>query len=317
MIPSPETARAILTRLLEMGVYALVIFGAVLAFRRVFHNKTRPALRFGFWLLLLLRLTLPVTVTSGIHLIVLPAAGSPSTVTAAQTEASAQPIRPAMATVDPVGPTNDPDTALTVPQEPQKERASAMRLTIWQWLLIVWIVGAATFLSYRVWMRCLLTARIRSCARVPDPKIAREFRQLCRQKHIRKPVQLMEMEDITSPALTIGLRPTVLLPSSLMGEDREQERRFALLHELTHLKRSDHLVMLWYGVLRCIWWFHPVLWLMEKPFRMDMESACDAKAVLGMSRQEKLAYASLLLELGGERSQHDMNSHENRKEKDQ
>ena len=127
----------------------------------------------------------------------------------------------------------------------------------------------------------------------------------------------MEMGDITSPALTIGLRPTVLLPSSLMGEDREQERRFALLHELTHLKRGDHLVMLWYGVLRCIWWFHPVLWLMEKPFRMDMESACDAKVVLGMSRQEKLAYASLLLELGGERSQHDMNSHENRKEKDQ
>ena len=108
------------------------------------------------------------------------------------------------------------------------------------------------------------------------------------------------MEDITSPALTIGLRPTVLLPSSLMGEDRVQERRFALLHELTHLKRGDDLVLFWYGALRCLWWFHPVLWLMEKPFRLDMESACDAKAVLGMSRQEKLSYAALLLELSGE-----------------
>ena len=317
MIPSPETARAILTRLLEMGVYALVIFGAVLAFRRVFHNRTRPALRFGLWFLLLLRLTIPFTVHSAVHLIVIPVAGSPSTATAPQTEASAQPIRPAMATVDPVGPTNEPDTALTVPEETQKERASAMRLTIWQWLLIVWVVGAAAFLGHRVWMRCLLAARIRSSARVPDPKIAREFRQLCRQMYIRRPVRLMEMEDITSPALTIGSRPMVLLPSMLTERDRTEERRFALLHELTHLKRGDHLVMLWYGVLRCLWWFHPVLWLMEKPFRMDMESACDAKAVLGMSRQEKLAYASLLLELGGERSQHDMNSHENRKEKDQ
>lgn len=317
MIPTSEAARAILTRLLEMGVYALVIFGAVLAFRRVFHNRTRPALRFGLWFLLLLRLTLPFTVTSAVHLIVIPAAGPSSAATTTQTEASAQPGRQETVTAVHERPANEPDTALTVPQEPQKERASAMRLTIWQWLLIVWVVGAAAFLGHRVWTRCLLAARIRSCARVPDPKIAREFRQLCRQKHIRKPVQLMEMEDITSPALTIGLRPTVLLPSSLMGEDREQERRFALLHELTHLKRGDHLVMLWYGVLRCIWWFHPVLWLMEKPFRMDMESACDAKVVLGMSRQEKLAYASLLLELGGERSQHDMNSHENRKEKDQ
>ena len=74
MIPSSEAARVMLTHLLEISVYALVIFGAVLAFRRVFHNKTRPALRFGLWFLLLLRLTLPFTVNSAVHLIVLPAA---------------------------------------------------------------------------------------------------------------------------------------------------------------------------------------------------------------------------------------------------
>ena len=56
MIPSSEAARAILGRLLEIGIYALVIFGAVLAFRRVFKSMARPALRFGLWFLLLLRL---------------------------------------------------------------------------------------------------------------------------------------------------------------------------------------------------------------------------------------------------------------------
>ena len=180
--------------------------------------------------------------------------------------------------------------------------ASTARFTIWQWLLILWGAVTAAFLVRRVWMRGLLAARIRSRAKVPDPGISVEFRRLCGEMHFRRTVCLLEMEDIASPALTIGLRPTVLLPSFLMGEDREQERRFALLHELTHLKRGDDLVLLWYGILRCLWWFHPALWLMEKPFRMDMESACDAKAVLGMSRQEKLAYAALLLELSGERS---------------
>ena len=120
--------------------------------------------------------------------------------------------------------------------------------------------------------------------------------------HVRRPVRLLEMADITSPALTIGPRPTVLLPSFLTEKGRARERRFALLHELTHLRRGDDLILLWYGLLRCLWWFHPILWLMEKPFRMDMESACDARAVRGMSRQEKLAYAALLLELSGEGS---------------
>ena len=110
MIPTSEAARVILTHLLEIGVYALVIFGAVLAFRRVFHNKTRPALWFGLWLLLLLRLTVPFTVNSAIHLIVLPAS-QPTEAVAARTEASAQPIRPATVTNPTAMPTGAPDAA--------------------------------------------------------------------------------------------------------------------------------------------------------------------------------------------------------------
>ena len=301
MIPTSEAARVILTHLLEIGVYALVIFGAVLAFRRVFHNKTRPALRFGLWLLLLLRLTVPFTVNSAIHLIVLPAS-QPTEAVAARTEASAQPIRPATVTNPAAMPTGAPDAAKAPTEEAQAERAPAAGLGVSQWLVILWAVGAAAFLVRRAWMRCLLAARVRTSARVPDPGTQREFRQLCQEMRIRRPVRLIEMADITSPALTIGLRPTVLLPSFLTEKGRARERRFALLHELTHLRRGDDLILLWYGLLRCLWWFHPILWLMEKPFRMDMESACDARAVRGMSRQEKLAYAALLLELSGEGS---------------
>ena len=302
MIPTSEAARVVLTHLLEIGVYGLVIFGAVLGFRRVFHNRTRPALRFGLWFLLLLRLTIPVTVNSGVHLIVLPAAEPTATTLTARTEASAQPARPATVTNPTAMPTGAPDAAKAPTEEAQAERAPAAGLGVSQWLVILWAVGAAACLVRRAWMRCLLAARVRTSARVPDPGTQKEFRQLCQEMRIRRPVRLLEMADITSPALTIGPRPTVLLPSTLAGADRDQERRFALLHELTHLKRGDDLILLWYGLLRCLWWFHPGVYLMEKPFRMDMESACDARAVRGISRQEKLAYAALLLELSGEGS---------------
>lgn len=302
MIPTSEAARVVLTHLLEIGVYALVIFGAVLAFRRVFHNRTRPALRFGLWFLLLLRLTIPVTVNSGVHLIVLPASQPTAATATARAEASVQPIRPAAVTAPPARPTGAPDAAAVPPEKTQAERASAVRLTIFQWLVILWALGAAACLVRRAWMGGLLAARVRTSARVPDPETQREFRRLCHRMHVRRPVRLMEMGDITSPALTIGLRPKVLLPSFLAEEGRAEERRFALLHELTHLKRGDDLILIWYGLLRCLWWFHPGVYLMEKPFRMDMESACDARAVRGMSRQEKLAYAALLLELSGEGS---------------
>ena len=297
MIPSSEDAAIILTHIVEIGIYALVIFGAILAFRRVFRNKTKPALRFGLWFLLLLRLTVPVTVISGVHLIVLPAPKPGDAPVAAQAGTQNRPVRPAAVTAPP-SETGERTEAAAAATEAGTDRPSPIpRLSIWQWLLIAWAAGAVGLLLHRLWLWGSLAARLRAGSKAPDPDLRREWTRLCRRIGILRPVRLLERADIVSPALTIGPRPTVLLPSSLAGEAREQERRFALLHELTHLRRRDHLVMLWFGVLRCVWWFHPVVWLMEKPFRMDMESACDARAVTGMSREEKLAYAALLLEL--------------------
>ena len=176
MIPSSETATTILVHLLEIGVYAMVIFGAILAFRRIFHNKTRPALRFGLWFLLLLRLTVPFTVNSGVHLIVLPVTETTAATATARTAASAQPIRPETVTTTPARSTNAPSTTTASPEKTQEMRTSAMRLSIWHWLLILWGVVAAVFLVHRMWMQGLLAARIRSCAKTPDPEIAEEFR---------------------------------------------------------------------------------------------------------------------------------------------
>ncbi len=302
MIPSSEAARAILTRLAEIGVFGAVIFGAVILFRAAFKDKASPALRYGLWFLLLLRLTVPFTVASTFHLIMLPApAREEGAVPAVQQTQAVRPTVPAQVTAEPRA-SAEPRAAGEAWEAVSAPKPARAELSFWQILLIVWLCGAAAFLGSRLWMLGLLAARLRAGAQEPDPRVVREFRRLCERMRIRRRVRILQVADITSPALTVGLRPCVLLPASLAGEDKRKERSFALRHELTHLKRGDLQVMFWYGLLRCVWWFHPVVWLMEKSFRMDMESACDARAVVGMSRDEKLFYASLLLELGRERS---------------
>lgn len=302
MILPSAVARTIVTTLAEIGIYAAVIFAAILAFRFVCKSKMKPALRFGLWFLLLLRLTVPFTVNTAVHFVVLPAAEPVSA--AEETEPAAVPDPTAYTAVAISPKPSDTQEMQPVSQnEAQQTRPSGMRITVWQILFSVWIIGAAALLIRRFWRQALLTARLRSDARTPDAQNMREFEALCSEMRIKRRVRILAAEDIASPALTVGFRPTVLLPAYLTEADRRQERRFALMHELTHLKRGDHLVLLWYEMLQCVWWFHPVIWLMKKPFRTDMEAACDAKAVLGMDREEKLAYAGFLLELGKERSE--------------
>ena len=108
------------------------------------------------------------------------------------------------------------------------------------------------------------------------------------------------VDDLTSPALTVGIRPTLLLPEDMAGDVLARPFQFALMHELTHYRRRDHLVMLLESILRGLWWFNPTVWLMDNPLRADMETACDASVTRGMTAEEKLQHANLLLEMGKE-----------------
>ena len=300
MSTSSEAARSLVIHLGEIGLYGLVIFGGVLAFGWLFRHKASPVLRFSLWFLLLLRLTVPVTLNSAIHMIVLPGQKAGTFPVADQGEGEASPLLKAE------NPTPLPREGRTFGTAAPATTALAEQATtpkwfsLWRWMVLIWALGAGGMLFHRVWAWVQLQTRLRQLAHTPSQQVLCEYGDLCREMHIRRPVQILAVEDITSPALSLGPWPKVLLPSFLEEKELHRERRFALIHELTHLKRGDHLAMLWYGLVRCIWWFHPVVYAMERPFRLDMESACDSQAVKGMGREEKLAYAALLLELSKE-----------------
>ena len=60
--------QTILTRLLEITIYSTVLFLIVWLFRSVFTKLLSPQLKYALWFLVVLRLCLPVTLESGLHL---------------------------------------------------------------------------------------------------------------------------------------------------------------------------------------------------------------------------------------------------------
>ena len=58
--------------LVEMMIYAAILYGAISLFRKICGNKMSPALRYGLWFLVVLRLAVPFTLESDWHLIELP-----------------------------------------------------------------------------------------------------------------------------------------------------------------------------------------------------------------------------------------------------
>jgi beta-lactamase regulating signal transducer with metallopeptidase domain len=81
------------------------------------------------------------------------------------------------------------------------------------------------------------------------------------------------------PALRGIWHPTITVPAGLFESLSEAEFEAVLLHELAHARRFDNLTAVFVHVLVCLFWFHPLLWLVERRLLVERERACDELVV--------------------------------------
>jgi beta-lactamase regulating signal transducer with metallopeptidase domain len=107
--------------------------------------------------------------------------------------------------------------------------------------------------------------------------------------HIEK--NIYQSDKITTPAVYGVIRPKIILPVGLGGEDLE----YILMHERVHIRRRDNLWRVAAVITACVHWFNPLVWLFMKRFFVDMELACDAGVLKNLDQESRKSYASALL----------------------
>ena len=116
--------------------------------------------------------------------------------------------------------------------------------------------------------------------------------ELCAQEKIGRPPRLFRVSGLKSPCLVGVVRPAILLPRELPAEALS----WALAHELTHLKHRDTWYMLLMTLARCVHWFNPLVWLMVRTARRDMELCCDYDLLNGQGEEARRAYGRAILD---------------------
>lgn len=71
------------------------------------------------------------------------------------------------------------------------------------------------------------------------------------------------------------IHPTIVLPLEITGSDAAP----ILIHEAQHISSHDLWIMTLYRLLRCIYWFNPVVWLCFRQAFFDSEGACDQRVL--------------------------------------
>lgn len=143
----------------------------------------------------------------------------------------------------------------------------------------VWLAGCA--LLALSWLRksCALSASIRRGREVNTGREADALRRVKSNFGMSRGVRLVVTAAVSEPGVWGVLRPVVVLPEGVAERLDDAELETVFMHELAHVKRWDNLAGNFQRALCCLFWFHPVVWFINRQLLAEREQACDDMVV--------------------------------------
>lgn len=96
---------------------------------------------------------------------------------------------------------------------------------------------------------------------------------------LRLPGRAHDESAWATPAVAGLVRPRIVLPADFGVRYTPEEQRLVIAHEQLHIERGDIPAQAVATLLRCVFWFHPLVHAAAARFRFDQELACDAAVV--------------------------------------
>ena len=278
----------------------------LLLLRRVLGERISSRLVYGLWLLVLLRLILPVP-----GLLSVPAAAPPAPApveTPAPKPWDGQYIRHYGTDSNPApgGVSAQETQVFSGGREPVVDetktsapasvsrKAEWIALPTWTLLFWLWAMGAACAVGWNLWAYFRYRRALSRTLRRTQEQDALCLNAL----HPRPWPALYRSDAVTTPLLLGLLRPVIVLPDRAYTPEMLDG---ILRHELTHYRRGDLAVKWFAAAVFCVHWFNPFVYLFRRELERACELSCDARLLRDMDTEEKQRYGELLLALAANR----------------
>jgi bla regulator protein BlaR1 len=162
---------------------------------------------------------------------------------------------------------------------------------------IGWSCGALCLALLAIWRYRGWRRSVQNGKKLSDPGLVRILDGAREAMGIRRPVGLLLVSEISSPAVFGIRRIRLLLPKNIMQRLTEEEWRFIFMHEMAHVRRNDTLLNMMLMAIHFLHWFNPLIWLGLRRLRADRELLCDAMVLKRLEPRSHADYIRVLLKL--------------------
>lgn len=275
-----ETAGSLFGWLLRNSAQAALLVVVIWLAERTFCRRLGPRWRYGLWLVVMVRLLLPLAPESSVSLFNL-VDFAPAGFAGPALQILGLPSPGVVPVVEPLHPLADTPAWFV-------------------WALALWVPGALVLAGLVSLDHLRLRHALTLTSAVTDQEVLGLLRQSRAVMGVRQRVAVVETPEISSPAISGWLRPRLLLPVGLLERLRLDEIRFLFLHELAHVKRAD-LALNWVlALIQVLHWFNPFVWIAIRRLLAVREEVCDdlvlRRSFPGAAREYGLTLLRLLEE---------------------
>lgn len=158
-----------------------------------------------------------------------------------------------------------------------------------RYALIIWILGSLFFFTSAILSNGVFYKKLHKNRKpVSDSYFDQGY---------YKNIPVYTTDIVTTPCLTGMIHPSIYLPSGQLKDNTKEYLKQILKHEYTHYKHKDHIWSLLRVICLAIYWFHPFVWLAAYYSKQDAELACDETVLRGCTDEERYYYGKMLLSI--------------------
>ncbi len=271
----------------EWIISSTLLIAAVLAVRFVLRGKISLRLRYALWLVVLVRLLVPVQLFTSDY-----GVGQ-----VARDVDLSTPVRRVYTAVRSEDYQADYETAyrqiqaeyeardqVAAPESIDKEASSRVEqsrsLDVSRILYSLWLGGMVVLSLVLIGCNGRFALRLRRSRRNVEENVL---------------LPVYESALVPTPCMFGVFSPAIYLTPEVAGD--EKARAHVLAHELIHYRHLDHI----WSVLRCVClvlhWYNPLVWVAFRLSREDAELACDEGALEKLGEEARAEYGRTLIQL--------------------
>lgn len=294
---------ALMKLILSLSLSGSLLILLLLLFRPLYRNRLSKSWQYYIWIVVILRLLLPVTPETSL-------AGSLFSLEEMRgTDSTAAPESPndqsmtAYNTIKHEAGSSDDliRDATTAENSPSASAVSpdkeAYNEDHSQIFFFLWLTGALLLFVRKLTVYQSFVKYVDAGSRpLEDIGLLESFGHIMEQNRIKGAVDLYVNSLVSSPLLIGFLRPRIILPHTSLSES---DFYYTALHELTHYRRRD-MFYKWLSQLTvCLHWFNPCVYFMSREINRLCELSCDERVIATLSDNARKSYGTTLVNAVG------------------